>query len=373
MKIIVATSRPFHLVHLSRELAAIGHDVTVYGYMPASRIKHYNPGGAKYVSLFARLLPDSALALQAQFPTLQKYATERLFSSVDEQVVSNMTQCDVFIGLSGVICKSFEVAKKKFGAVTICDRGSSHVLTQQSVLTNQATSRLSNEYVSRELGGYTKADYVTVPSLYSEQSFIQENFEPRRLFVNNYGVDLRRFRFNGPAVRTIYNKRLLFVGGWCYQKGVDIFAGALASDPTLQITHIGTPGDIPFPDSPRFKSLGRIPNDQLFEHYANHDVFILPSRQDGFGMVLLEALACGTPVIASYNTGAPDIKKISSNPQSVTLMEDVSTESLIAALDTLNRHTQTIPSELLSENEQMYFSWSKYGHRYSEFLSTILN
>ncbi len=59
--------------------------------------------------------------------------------------------------------------------------------------------------------------------------------------------------------------------------------------------------------------LGYIPNERIPEHYANCNLFVLPSisaSQEGFGIVLLEALASGRPVVTTEIVGmAEDIKK----------------------------------------------------------------
>jgi glycosyltransferase involved in cell wall biosynthesis len=51
---------------------------------------------------------------------------------------------------------------------------------------------------------------------------------------------------------------------------------------------------------------GFIPEDRIVEYYNRADIFVMPSTdptQEGFGMVLLEALACGTPVITTRIVG----------------------------------------------------------------------
>ena len=57
--------------------------------------------------------------------------------------------------------------------------------------------------------------------------------------------------------------------------------------------------------------LGRIENNQLATYYSLADAVALPSimRGEAFGSVLLEALACGTPIVASAIPGVKDVLK----------------------------------------------------------------
>jgi glycosyltransferase involved in cell wall biosynthesis len=58
---------------------------------------------------------------------------------------------------------------------------------------------------------------------------------------------------------------------------------------------------------PKAHFLGHRPNDELAEIYASADVFVFPSRTDTFGLVLIEAMACGLPVAAFPVPGPLDI------------------------------------------------------------------
>jgi glycosyltransferase involved in cell wall biosynthesis len=58
---------------------------------------------------------------------------------------------------------------------------------------------------------------------------------------------------------------------------------------------------------PEVNYLGVLTQAELAKVYAAADVFVFPSRTDTFGLVLLEALACGTPVAAYPVTGPIDV------------------------------------------------------------------
>lgn len=369
MKIIIATSRAFHIAHLARELASRGHDVTLIGYVPSWRMSFYDYAPAVYNSEFLRLLPRSAVALQRPFSNAQRRATLRIMAEFDHRVTSSLSQCDVFIGLSGVIVEAFRRARNEFGALTICERGSAHVRVQDRLLTQTGThSGLEPEYVQRELAGYINADYVSLPSTFAYQTFIEEGIPAERLFKNLYGVNLKRFQTPPRAAASDGPFKVLYVGGWSYQKGCDFLADALTQGGNWTLTHVGLRGDLPFPVSDRFESLGHIPNDRLSEIYAAHNAFILPSRQDGFGMVLLEAYASGLPVIASAFTGAADVRDHLSAKDRVRIITDLTAEGIRQEIEKLvadlraGRISSAAPSDLDA------FTWNAYGTRYDNFL-----
>lgn len=54
------------------------------------------------------------------------------------------------------------------------------------------------------------------------------------------------------------------------------------------------------------KLIGFVPEEELVDHYNFCDVFAMPSKKEGFGIVFLEALACSKPVIAGNKDGSGD-------------------------------------------------------------------
>lgn len=123
------------------------------------------------------------------------------------------------------------------------------------------------------------------------------------------GVDLSLFTVAGPrnpAFEGLAHPIMLYVGRVAVEKNVEAFLGA---------THPGTKvvvGDGPALEKlkvkyPAARFLGKIVGADLAAAYRSADVFVFPSRTDTFGLVLIEALATGTPVAAYPVQGPIDV------------------------------------------------------------------
>lgn len=130
-----------------------------------------------------------------------------------------------------------------------------------------------------------------------------------RLHHWSRGVDLSQFTPDAPPpteYRGLARPILLYVGRISVEKNIEAFLAA---------RHPGTKvvvGDGPALTAlkarhPEARFLGRREGRALAECYAGADVFVFPSRTDTFGLVLVEALACGTPVAAFPVAGPADI------------------------------------------------------------------
>ncbi|MDD5482581.1 MAG: glycosyltransferase family 1 protein [Kiritimatiellae bacterium] len=84
----------------------------------------------------------------------------------------------------------------------------------------------------------------------------------------------------------------------------------------LELRLVG-PDDSRYPEAPRsvvalgladaVRWVGHVSAEELVREYQNADVFVMPSRYEGFGLPVLEAFACGTPVICSNRSSLPEI------------------------------------------------------------------
>ena len=150
---------------------------------------------------------------------------------------------------------------------------------------------------------------------------VASNFAKRALLFNNvlndkiilvpYGVDTEKFK---PSKRKDSNSlNILYVGAFDQRKGIAQILNAAKEINKKDIIFNLVGGNvnkhndlfIPFNQFVNFK--GSVPSSIINSIYAENDVFIFPSIGDGFGLVILEAMASGLPVIASRNCAGPDI------------------------------------------------------------------
>jgi glycosyltransferase involved in cell wall biosynthesis len=370
LRIVIATTSGFHLRHLARELVAMGRDVTYMSYLPVFRIRHDRIPLERARSYFLKLQPWSTAALFRYLPSLQQQAVEAIFKRTDQAFARDLPGCDIFIGQSAMAVESARVARRKYGAKVILERGSRHVLSQDKLLSEGGGSQLSATYIERELAGYEAADYIALPSTHAVASFVEHGFDATRLFKNPYGVDFATF---APSHRPEGPIRALFVGGWSYQKGCDILVAALRCNPDVSVTHVGTRGDLDFPRLRNFKTLGHKTHRKLSEVMARHHILLLPSRQDGFGMVLAEALASGLPVIGSSMTGASDLKELIANKSAIKIVVPADADALVDAIREMTGFVQRQPADrrILTEEDKFNLSWAAYAKRYDAFLHSL--
>ncbi len=126
-----------------------------------------------------------------------------------------------------------------------------------------------------------------------------------RLVVWGRGVDTELFRPN-PTYAPGQRPRLLYVGRVAVEKNLEAFLRLPLVAEKIVV------GDGPQRAElqakyPQASWVGYQRGQALADYYANADVFVFPSRTDTFGLVMLEAMACGTPVAAYPVTGPKDV------------------------------------------------------------------
>jgi glycosyltransferase involved in cell wall biosynthesis len=146
-----------------------------------------------------------------------------------------------------------------------------------------------------------------------------------RLLPWTHGVDLSLFPYRAQTQPCDLLGRLsepvfLYVGRISYEKNIQAFLD-LTLPGTKVVCGVGPLEEGLRARYPQVRWLGVLPRAKLAEVYAAADVFVFPSRHETFGLVMLEAMACGTPV-AAYPVDGP-LEVVGRNEQGGVLTEDL--------------------------------------------------
>jgi glycosyltransferase involved in cell wall biosynthesis len=167
---------------------------------------------------------------------------------------------------------------------------------------------------------------VMAPTQVVVDDLVANGFQNVRLWSR--GVDMDIFRPQQSKRLDTNPPIYLYVGRVAVEKNVEAFLG-LDLPGSKWVVGTGPAIDSIRARFPEVNYLGLLDREELAKVYAAADVFVFPSKTDTFGLVLLEAMACGLPVAAYPVTGPRDV--IGSSSAGV-LHEDLRT----ACLEALN-------------------------------------
>lgn len=294
-------------------------------------------------------------------------------SALDRLVIMRLQPCDVFIFMSGIYLKAARYAKEKFGARCVLVRGSRHILSQYEILKEYRHSQKPSRFIiERELAGYDLADGISIPSSHVEESFHDHGIT--KTHVLPYGVELENFPYN--AVRPHGDEfTFLSVGQWSLRKGSDILVRAVRRLEGCRLLHVGTLVDVEFPsDDNRFEHVEPVQQQELRHYYERSDVLVLASREDGFGVVLAQALASGLPIVCSDFTGGADLVHTAALAERISVVPGNDSEALAAAMTGIRdrlRDRAALPP--LTEADLETLSWQEYARSFSSMLVNLVS
>lgn len=177
------------------------------------------------------------------------------------------------------------------------------------------------------------------------------------------GVDLQRFQpVDRAAVRASLGMNaftLLSVGLLEPRKAHDLIISALPKLPDTQLLIAGSGPERGRLEAlarrlnvtQRVKFLGALPQAELRSYYGAADAMVLASSREGWANVLLESMACGTPVVASNVWGTPEVVAA---PEAGVLMTERTPHGVAEAV---NRLRANYPSHEATRRYAEMFSW----------------
>ncbi|MBV6550772.1 glycosyltransferase family 4 protein [Acinetobacter soli] len=375
MKIVISVVGRFHAFDLAKQLDKYGYLYklnTTHPYFSVKRwgIKKNKVNSNIMLELINRYF-HRIIGVQAVRKIVYKF-----------QALSNrkyIKDTDVFISWSGASLELIHSSKKQ-NKKLILERGSSHYSYQMDILSEEYAlygikHQVDDFVLKRELQEYELADYISIPSTFVKETFLKYGVPEQKLLVNPYGVDLSHFHKIDKNDQVF---RIITSGNLSIRKGTRYLLEAFdqLNLKNAEIWHIGSIHEdmkewLKNYKNPNVHFLGHKPQQELYQYYSQGSIFVLMSLEDGFAMVLTQAMSCGLPIITSTNTGGPDLISEQGKEGYVVPIRDV--EKLKQIILELYNDPEKLQrmSESAQKRVEKGFTWDDYGDRYIHNLNKI--
>jgi len=285
----------------------------------------------------------------------------------------------IFIGYEKSCFHSFKIAKKN-GVITILDLAQVHVSYIEQLRSNyeffkkiSGNDKLFCKIKERKLLEYELASHILVLSSFARQTLIKQGVDPSKIQLVNLGFDPIRFypkNLYDSSVNKIF--RIIYSGIITKRKGVHLISQVARKLPHLSIewVFVGSKDDAYdcIKELPNSRYIPYLEHDDLVKEFHDSDIFVLPSYLDSWGMVVIEAMACGLPVIVTENTGAKDAVTDDSGFIIPINDEDALMDKVLYFY---NNRTEIERMGKTAARVVQKYTWDNYYKQVNDFIETI--
>jgi starch synthase len=221
-----------------------------------------------------------------------------------------------------------------------------------------------------------QADLVLVASTFTLRTLEHATDFRGSVVMIPYGAPRVDLSVVEPVRRSDSTKlRVLFVGSLGQRKGLSyLFEAVRSLGDAVELTVIGARPLVACAaldrELSRVRWIASCSHREVLAEMAAHDVFVFPSLFEGFGLVLLEAMAMGLPIITTPHTAGPDL--ISEGVEGF-IVPIRSSAAIAEKLDLLRREPER--RQAMSErarSRSREFTWEQYGRSLAACVSSVL-
>jgi asparagine synthase (glutamine-hydrolysing) len=224
------------------------------------------------------------------------------------------------------------------------------------------------------VSNYTKDKLIEVNNVASEKIKIFHNtLDPHFVFP----VDFRkpdylrdRYKINNEDKIIFTLTRLAFTEKYKgYDKVIEVLPGIIPFIPNVKYLIAGKPDEkekvrlLRIIEENKLQNnvflIGFVADEEVTDHYMLADVFIMPSQKEGFGIVFIEAMACGLPVIAGNKDGSVDALQNGKLGTLINPDDKVEIANVLTKLLLENRKTNS-EKNILQNDVQSYFGFDVF-------------
>ncbi len=241
----------------------------------------------------------------------------------DRWVARHLERCEYVHALPGQCLATFQSARKQ-GIRTVLNHASGPVAHWVAVMRPEyarvgldvaKVSPYDEAYFRREAQEYSLADFHCAASTVVRDQLVERGIPKRKIWIVGYGADTEIFHPRHASASG--NFRIIFCGAVGLRKGIRTLLAALekAGRQVWEMHFYGTM--LPeakteiaaYTGSMKLQFHGTVHQHKLAEAFREGTVLVLPSLEEGFGLVIPQALNCALPCIVSDRVGGKDLIK----------------------------------------------------------------
>lgn len=319
MRTILLTSSQAHTFDHARVLAETDELAALFSGYPKNILSKRGIEGAFVRSHPYPFLLYSFVSRYLKIPKIVQGLFPWQHQEIDRYASTRLPDAELLISTADVGIASGRAAKSR-GIYWLCDRPASHIVVQDEILIEEGertgrVPRVARPLMrERELAEYEDADAIMVPSEFARRTFLAQGVPAGKIWMVPYGVDVSRFRPQG-APDPAGPLEICFAGVVTMRKGLHYLVEAFDKLPTKhkRLTLAGYIDSEMIENARKLNArddidvLGPVSQERLTEIFSRSHAMVLPSVEDGYGMVTAQAMACGCPAVVSRNAGSADI------------------------------------------------------------------
>ena len=376
MQVTISVGGRFHGFDLAQQLHKRGFLRSLITSYPQFKVAEWGIEQSRIRSIISHEV-FSRVSRKLRISDLQTNLNRRYDRIAAKRITADI---DILVAWSSMALCSLARARA-LGAKTILERGSAHIAYQDQLLreeyeiTGTKPELPDRGVIEQECQEYNQADYICVPSTFAYRSFVERGVSPSKLLIVPLGVDAHQFR---PVPKQGSSFRVIHCGALTVQKGIHYLlqsfhelrlrdaelwlVGTITQEAERYLSRYGSPNVVVW---------GTFPQSELGHMYSQGSVFCAASVQDGFGMVIPQAMACSLPVICTTNTAAHDLVRDGIDGFVVPIRN---TEALKESMHFLYSHRDQARrmGEEARKRILEAFTWDHYGERIVNQYSRVL-
>jgi len=290
---------------------------------------------------------------------------------------------DLFWGFQGSSRNCLQVSND-LGKETVCEMTSAYLPFAKKMLQEEA--ELHPEWADSIDVGYFPSYYeerlleepiiakkIIAISTFLKHTLVQEGVAADKISVVPLGFDVNNIPFV-PETSSVDNRplRLLYAGKITQHKGIKYLLEAIKqfSKKDVELYIIGNvygSGEAFRRYKDQYVYQKGISQKDLFNAYSRYDALVFPSIMEGFGLVTVEAMGAGLPVITTPNTNAAELLVNGKNGFVVPIRD---TAAIAAAIGNMRAMTNTEFQEMRqhARHTALQYSWDAHTARIASFL-----